>query len=206
VPTSDAVSALVDASPRFHLNVLQTEFFSMYPVCAPTVGDEFVVDSPKSWLRRPSNREWLPPHSTLAATNALQLFDDWVQALGDTEEHLTRLQHRPNLSHGEREALRSLRNRADIVLRSADKGLGPCVIQREVYLDMQRDHLCDTGTYVRVHDDPDAVLQRWKRRTHNMLTGLLGASPEHADMVLSTGDHRPSATLLRCAYAAQALR
>ncbi|CAN0096579.1 unnamed protein product, partial [Heterosigma akashiwo] len=64
-----------------------------------------------------------------------------------------------NLSARQRSSLKSLASNTELFFVPADKNLGPCVMLLDQYMSFCIEHLKDTTTYKRVHDDPRSHLR-----------------------------------------------
>jgi hypothetical protein len=68
-----------------------------------------------------------------------------------TKQLFVKKRSRSNLLPYQRHLLMTLRNNKNFVIINADKNLGPCIIERQQYIDRAlKDHLTDRTTYVRV--------------------------------------------------------
>ena len=66
-------------------------------------------------------------------------------------------QVRDNLNKTEREAIKSLINNDNIVIKESDKGSSVCVMNAEYYQQKIMDLLCDTSFYVQLPDNADSL-------------------------------------------------
>jgi hypothetical protein len=66
----------------------------------------------------------------------------------ELQKRFTKRKCRSNLLPFQRTALTDLRRSSQHVVFNADKNLGPCIIERNIYIQRAlQDHLSDTGTY-----------------------------------------------------------
>ncbi|XP_069035229.1 uncharacterized protein [Lepisosteus oculatus] len=68
--------------------------------------------------------------------------------------------HRSNLTQGENQALQSLRNRDDIVIKPADKGGAVVVWRKDLYIFEASRQLTDTSAYLPLQQDPTTDYQK----------------------------------------------
>ena len=62
-------------------------------------------------------------------------------------QHYTQKPHKPNLTPFQRKLLKQLQDNKEIIITSADKGLGPVAIDTKQYIEMGLTHLLDPTTY-----------------------------------------------------------
>jgi hypothetical protein len=87
-----------------------------------------------------------PPHKV---NSSLQRRVDLFNI--ELQRNFTKRQSKPNLLPFQQHILRTLRQQKDFMIFPADKNLGPCLIERSVYIQRAlTDHLSDTTTYVQL--------------------------------------------------------
>ena len=98
---------------------------------------------------KPTSSSWTPPPGKFAA------LDYYVSKCRSELNKLDFKQRvtKPNLSREERNALLSLRQRTDIVVKPADKGGAVVVWARDLYLQEAERHLSDTNFYQKLDHD-----------------------------------------------------
>lgn len=98
-----------------------------------------------SELRGTSN--WRAPIPPPEIDNRILRFQQELQKL------FIRRRTIPNLTVAQQQSLRNLRNNNNIVILSADKGLGPVGVTRDQYTTWGMKHLTDTSTYSLLTDE-----------------------------------------------------
>ena len=100
--------------------------------------------SNKDYIQRlyiPSN--WKPPEAPLKYELTFDTFDEGLTA----ERHLLNYTRRYNLTPSQRHVLSELSSRTDLIVLPTDKNLGPCIIERKVYIaQVFKEHL-QTSNY-----------------------------------------------------------
>jgi hypothetical protein len=78
-----------------------------------------------------------------------------------TKKLFTKKVTRSNLLPHQRSLLREFRNNKDFIILQADKNLGPCILERHIYIQRAlSDHLLDTSTYkqLNVNERKDKII------------------------------------------------
>jgi hypothetical protein len=104
----------------------------------------FMADKDKAPPRLHLRSGWTPPLHLV--NNSLQRRTGVF--LMRTKRLFQKRKVRSNLLPHQRFLLRELRNNKDFVIIQADKNLGPCILERDIYIKKAlSDHLLDTNTY-----------------------------------------------------------
>ena len=102
-------------------------------------------DLPKTKLYVPS--KWTPDHNEISP----ELRSRIGQFKRESAKLFSQQPTTGNLLPSQRQALRALRSRDDLIVLKTDKNLGPAVVERKVYIQRALDeHLADTNTYRRL--------------------------------------------------------
>ena len=123
----------------------------------------------------------------------------------DVQQQMERRQHQrttDNLSPAERQALRSLRQRQDIVIKPADKGSAVVVLSKEDYIKEAERQLSNTTHYLKLNKDliasyakevKTAVLSMFNRGLCDRHTRdfLSPSQPKTARLYLLPKIHKP---------------
>ncbi|XP_072041826.1 uncharacterized protein [Amphiura filiformis] len=112
---------------------------------------EVFLDEPASEpepFRKKSS--WVPPKNRVPA------METYVQVVSSQVNNSANSPHRThdNLPREERQALKSLRTRTDIIIKPADKGSAVVVMDRQKYIDETMKHLNNRTNYALVDSDP----------------------------------------------------
>nr|XP_054761537.1 ankyrin repeat, PH and SEC7 domain containing protein secG-like [Lytechinus pictus] len=118
---------------------------------------EFFLDEPPSdpepFYRKST---WTPPK------NRVPSLETYIQAVSSqvcsTDTLYTRAHD--NLPREERQALSSLKNRSDIIIKPADKGSAVVVMDRQQYIDEAMKHLNNRSHYALLDSDPTYFLRK----------------------------------------------
>ena len=105
--------------------------------------------------------KWQPP---LAPTRFEFTFDDFDKVLTDERRSLP-WTRRFNLTPSQRHVLSELTKRPDLIVLPTDKNLGPCVIERKIYIEqVLKEHLLQQKNYERLSPEI-AKIELQKQRT-----------------------------------------
>ena len=154
-PTVDTIALSHDLS-SFYRRIRLKEFFLDEP---PTDPQPFYQKS-----------TWTPPK------NRVPSLETYVQTVSSQIHSTDTLNKRPhdNLPRDERQALSSLQNRSDIIIKPADKGSAVVVMDRKQYIDEALRHLDNQSHYALLDSDPtcdfsqqiQSTLDDMKEREH----------------------------------------
>ncbi|CAJ0968586.1 unnamed protein product [Ranitomeya imitator] len=108
-------------------------------------------------LRNPSS--FVPPKSNHAVETFIDLLDRDIRRTIH-EQRLGLLPVRHNLSSSEKQALDTLSENRDIVIKPADKGGAIVIMNKHHYVTEIRRQLSDTNTYRKLQGDPTYSIQR----------------------------------------------
>lgn len=95
----------------------------------------------------------MPPRASVEIENYLQRVQRDVEGLALSP-------FIPNMSRSHMRAVRELANNADMVIKSADKGSGIVVENRDSYIRDGLAHLGDPAVYAKIDRDPTKALGR----------------------------------------------
>lgn len=109
------------------------------------------------------NRPQREPHpfrsaSTWDPPTASPEIEAYLKRVRDTIDNHTPIPTRPNLTHAERKALKELAYDNSIIIKSADKGSGIVVEDRDSYIEAGINHLSDQTIYEEIDTDPTVQL------------------------------------------------
>lgn len=105
--------------------------------------------------------DFIPPENRNVE---LDQFIDFVNRLPVGRDNSKTI--RPNLNQSERDALKLLRSRPDIVIKEADKGSSVVILNKAFYQEKITEMLQDTDTYTKLNKNPD-------RKTLNCIDNLV---------------------------------
>jgi len=164
--TTSDISSTVD---RFNRDIELRAFFGNSDINDDGFDKKLYVKS--SWTPPP----WkIPPEVT-----------DRAKTFTDALKSTFKKRHgRPNLLGYQRDMLRELRQRDDILIVQCDKNLGPACIEKEKYIELAfRDHLGDKSTYKLI---PPTRVDASKERIRTLLTKWIKKNKK----VLTPGEKR----------------
>ncbi|XP_071504653.1 uncharacterized protein [Diadema antillarum] len=112
---------------------------------------EFFLDEPPS-APEPFHQKssWIPPKNRVPS---LETYIEAVSSQVHSADTLDIASH-DNLPKEERQALSSLKNRSDIIIKPADKGSAVVVMDRQQYIDEAMKHLRNPSHYTLLDFDP----------------------------------------------------
>ncbi|CAJ0928794.1 unnamed protein product [Ranitomeya imitator] len=151
---------------QFYRNIRLKVYFeestnSFRPVSTPAQTEGSILTIDQLGLRNRST--FIPPKSSHAVETFVNLLDrDVKRTLHD--QRLGFLPVRHNLDSLEKQALDSLSENKNIVIKPADKGGAIVVMDRSFYMTEVRRQLSDTSTYKMVQTDPTYSIQQKIRR------------------------------------------
>ena len=111
---------------------------------------------------------WTPPK------NRVPSLETYIQAVSSQVHSTDTIRPHDNLPREERQALSSLKNRVDIIIKPADKGSAVVVMDRQQYIDEAMKHLNNQSHYSPLDSDPtcnfsqqiQSTLDNMKERNH----------------------------------------
>ncbi len=111
-------------------------------------------DQPES-ISHPFRKKstWTPP-------KASPIIEDYLQNIKTTIDNMTPRLTSSNLSHLERQAINELASNEDLIIKSADKGSGIVIEDRDKYIQAGSIHLSDHSIYEKIDSDPTLPLTR----------------------------------------------
>ncbi len=114
----------------------------------------------KYFFRNQSQRDQHPfcMKSTWEPPRASPLIEAYLQRINDTFNNLRPKVTHPNLTNMERKTLNYLASDTSLVIKSADKGSGIVLEDRDKYIQAGRLHLSDTNIYEKIETDPTIPL------------------------------------------------
>jgi len=114
----------------------------------------------KYFFRNQPQREQHPfrMKSTWEPPRASPEIETYLKRVNDTLNNLTLNNSRPNLTNSERQTLNQLASDTSLVIKSADKGSGIVVEDRDKYIQAGLQHLSDTNIYEKIDSDPTIPL------------------------------------------------
>ena len=92
--------------------------------------------------------KWRAPLPPLEIDNRLQHFVQWIDQAFEQREDIT-----PNMTRLQSSLLKQIKRDANIIILSADKGLGPVGVDTKQYIEWGLQHLLDTSTYTMLNED-----------------------------------------------------
>lgn len=117
--------------------------------------------------------KWTPPCASPDTEERLASL--WEQL--DKLNVLAKTRKGSNLSKMQYQTMSAIIQQTDIVVRPADKGLGPCTLDRHQYIvRVFTDHLCDPATYRQLTAEEAKKIEG---RCKNLLTYLLAKHKKH---------------------------
>lgn len=126
---------------------IQTEITNMGPKIDSLIRTMIIDQKPPDYPNPPPKNKHLQRYNF--TTKFLEHIADKYNDITKT----TIQQH--NLTHNERKALKNLKLNKDIIIKPADKNLGICIIEKQLYFNLaQTQHLTDLTTYKPLPDNP----------------------------------------------------
>ena len=127
---------------------------------------------------------WTPPEGQFSAVD--HYFDRCPRFVNSLNFNQIRTRRYTNLSHSEREALCTLRQCTDVVVKPADKGGAVVVWSRPLYLQEAHRQLSDLKFYERISADSLQEYQKQVKTTINDMISTCALPPSAKRLIVDT--------------------